>query len=52
MPAIPELAAVLDPTQPWPTAEQIEQARAELEYAASRRTTAVGEGHTPRRGAA
>jgi hypothetical protein len=34
---IPELAAVLDPTRPEPTPEQIEQARAELDYARTRR---------------
>lgn len=42
MPAIPELAAVLDPTRPEPTPQQIEQARAELEYAAARRRDPAG----------
>jgi len=42
--AIPELAAVLDPTRPEPTTEQIEQARAELDYARTRRRPPGGEG--------
>lgn len=42
IPAIPELAAVLDPTRPEPTAEQVEQARAELEYAATRARSRTG----------
>jgi hypothetical protein len=37
IPLIPELAAVLDPTRPDPTPQQIEQARAELDYARTRR---------------
>lgn len=42
IPLIPELAAVLDPTRPEPTPEQIEQARAELEYSAARRRDPAG----------
>jgi hypothetical protein len=43
IPLIPELAAVLDHTRPEPTPEQIEQARAELDYASTRRRPPGGD---------